>query len=556
MPNSNPSYSSRNWRYSRMLFVALLSSTLAFSFISDADAAGVIGRPNIVIVMVDDMGFSDLGCYGSEIQTPNIDKLAQEGLRFTQFYNTARCCPTRAALLTGLYSHQAGIGHMTANFGIPSYQGFLNDRCVTIAEALRPAGYATLMTGKWHVGSAPSHWPLARGFDRYFGTPSGGGVYFKGSLKIRKSVFFVEGNDRVELPDDFYVTEAFTDYAMRFVDEAVAAEKPFFLYLAHIAPHWPLQAKPEDIRHYAGRYDQGWDKIRDQRFRRQQELGLFDRTCRISPRDPQAVAWDMLSLEQRQDLSHRMSVYAAQIDCIDQHMGRLIAKLRQLNVWNNTLLLFLSDNGCSAEGGPGGFSRGAKDAPIGTAESYASVGLEWANSADTPLRKFKMSTYEGGISTPLIAHWPNGIHRAGEWEREPGHVVDLLPTCLDVAGGTYPRERNGKPTLPLVGKSLRPAFDGEPIDREALFWEHQGNRAVRRGRWKMVAPNNQPWELYDLESDRTELRNLADQHRELVEQLTRRWQDWAEKSGVQPWPVKRVKKRAKKNKVKNSHSSR
>jgi arylsulfatase A-like enzyme len=490
------------------------------------------------------MGYSDLGCYGGEIETPQLNRLAAGGVRFTQFYNTARCCPTRAALLTGVYQHQAGIGHMTGNYGVPSYQGYLNDRTVTIAEALRPAGYATLMTGKWHVGSQPEHWPLQRGFDRYWGTPSGGGVYFKDTLKVRTNVFFTDGNQRIEAPEDLYVTDTFTDHALRFIDEAVAMDKPFFLYLAHIAPHWPLQAKPKDIEKYRGRYDVGWDVIREARYRKQLELGIVDPAWKLSPRDPQAQPWKSLDEAKREDLAHRMSIYAAQVDCIDQNIGRLIERLKERGVFDNTLILFLSDNGCSAEGGPGGFSRGKKGVPIGQAESYASLGLQWANVCDTPYRKFKMDTREGGIATPLIAHWPAGIERRGALEPTPGHVIDLLPTCLDVAGATYPDERGGKQTIPPEGRSLKPALNGSPVERDdAIYWEHQGNRAVRVGDWKLVAPHKQPWALYNLKRDRTELHDPARQQPERVKQLSAKWDAWAARVGVQPWPVKRSKQK-------------
>jgi len=500
-------------------------------------------RPNIIIVMADDMGYSDLGCYGGEIETPNLDRLAANGLRFTQFYNTARCCPTRAALLTGLYQHQAGIGHMTGDFGVPSYQGYLNDRCLTIAEALKPAGYRCLMTGKWHVGSKPGHWPLDRGFDRYFGTPSGGGVYFKDTLKIRTNVFFTLGNERIETPDDLYVTETFTDYAIQFIKEAAGGKEPFFLYLAHIAPHWPLQARPAEIEKYKGRYDGGWDEIRRQRYERQLQMGLVPETFEVSPRDPEAKSWESLTAAERNDLSHRMSVYAAQVDTIDRNIGRLIETLEAQHLLDNTLLMFLSDNGCSAEGGPGGFSRGEKGAPIGTATSYASVGLEWANVSDTPFRQFKMNTHEGGISTPLIVHWPAKVKRRGEFEQQVGHVIDLLPTCLDVAGATYPAERKGKPTIPPAGTSLLPAFLGGLSQSRTLFWEHQGNKAVRSGDWKLVSDHQGNWELYNLQQDRTELHDLAAGEPQRANQLRDAWENWAEESGVQPWPVKKQQSR-------------
>ncbi|MBI1247888.1 sulfatase-like hydrolase/transferase [bacterium] len=494
-------------------------------------------KPNIVLMMADDMGFSDIGCYGGEFETPNLDALANGGLRFTQFYNTARCCPTRAALMTGLYQHQAGVGHMTANYGVPSYQGYLNHKCVTIAEVLRPAGYTTLMVGKWHVGSEPDQWPTKRGFDRYFGTPSGGGVYFKDTLKIRNTVFFVENDTRVEVPDDFYCTDDFTDYAIDFVDEAVnKTKKPFFLYFAHIAVHWPLQAKPEDIAQQEGRHDQGWDAVREARFARQTEMGLFPEGTKLSPRDEQAKAWDAMPEKAKKDLAHRREIYGAQVQCLDQNVGRLVAKLKELGQFDNTLFLFLSDNGCSAEGGPGGFSRGKPNAPIGTGLSYASVGLEWANASDTPFRKFKIDTREGGISTPLIAHWPKGINLPNGKSRlvnAPGHVIDILPTLAEVGGATYPTEFEGNKIIPTEGQSFAAQFakptEVKPRD---LFWEHQGNEAVRRGDWKAVRINRGPWSLYNLKEDRTETNNLNKTYPEKTKELAAAWHAWADRCGV------------------------
>ncbi|TVS12384.1 MAG: arylsulfatase [Planctomycetaceae bacterium] len=505
---------------------------------ADAVAQQTSGRsvPNIVVIMADDLGFSDIGCYGAEIETPHLDALAANGLRFTNFYNAARCCPTRAALLTGLYPHQAGIGHMTRDDGLPGYRGFLNDRCVTLAEVLREAGYATLTTGKWHVGSAPGQWPLDRGFDRFWGVPSGGGIYFKDALQIRKEVFFVEDDQRVEAPDDLYVTDTFTDYALAFIEQTVLRDqKPFFLYLAHIAPHWPLQAKPEDIAKYQGRYAAGWDAVRAARFQRQVQMGIVPPDTVISPRDPQAGAWADTPADVQRDLAHRMEIYAAQIDSIDQNVGRLLEKLETLQQLDNTLILFLSDNGCSAEGGPGGFSRGLPDAPLGTGLSYASAGLEWANVSDTPFRKFKMDTYEGGIVTPLVVHWPAGIAARGELRHQMGHVIDLMPTFAELAGVAYPETFGDQTLLPVEGISLVPAFDNRPLDRDGLFWEHQGNKAVRIGDWKAVQPGNGPWELYDLGNDRTERIDLADQHPKRLEELTHRWQVWAEHCGVWEW---------------------
>jgi len=499
------------------------------------------GPPNIVVILADDMGWSDLGCYGGEIATPHLDALAAGGVRFTQFYNTARCCPTRAALLTGLYSHQAGIGHMTGNYGLPSYQGFLNDRCLTLGEALRPAGYATLAVGKWHVGSKPGQWPLDRGFDRFWGTPSGGGVYFKDTLQIRNEVFFVDGAETIEPPDDLYVTDNFTDRAIDFVAEAATKTKrPFFLYCAHIAPHWPLQAKPADIAKYAGHYDAGWDVVRERRFARQRESGLIPSSTDLSLRDPQARAWNDLSEAERRAAARRMEIYAAQIDCIDQNVGRLTAKLKALGQWENTLVLFLSDNGCSAEGGPGGFSRGRQDAPLGTGLSYASVGLEWANAADTPFRKFKIDTHEGGIATPLIAHWPAAV-APGRLIHRPGHVIDLMPTLLDVAGATYASQRADVATIPPEGRSWKPELLGKQATADdsdslrPLFWEHEGNKAVRRGDWKALARGRADWELYNLADDRTETVDLANRHPEKTAELAALWRAWAERCGVVEW---------------------
>jgi arylsulfatase A-like enzyme len=517
-----------------VLALATVAAWLAVS--PDVPGAESHRAPNIVVILADDMGYSDLGCYGSEIRTPHLDALAAGGLRFTQFTNSTRCCPTRAALLTGLYPHQAGIGHMVGNDGIPSYQGYLNEHCVTLAEVLRQAGYTTLATGKWHVGSAPGHWPLDRGFDRFWGTPSGGGVYFKEALQIRKEVFFVADDQRIEPPEDLYVTDTFTDQALAFIEQAVVRNKqPFFLYLAHIAPHWPLQAKPEDIRKYQSRYDIGWDAVRQERFRRQIELGIVPADGVLSPRDPQAAAWAETPADVQRDLAHRMEIYAAQIDSIDQNVGRLVAKLRDLDQFDNTLILFLSDNGCSAEGGPGGFSRGMPDAPLGTGLSYASAGLEWANVSDTPFRKYKMDTYEGGIATPLVVHWPAGIAARGELRHQPSHVIDLMPTFVELAGAKYPAEFGGYPILPQEGVSLVPAFRDEPLERDGLFWEHQGNKAVRIGDWKAVQPHGGAWELYNLANDRTELNDLADKQPEKLQQLVDRWQAWADRCGVWEW---------------------
>ena len=490
-------------------------------------------KPNIIVILVDDMGFSDLGCYGSEIETPHLDSLAGNGLRFTNFHNTSRCCPTRASLLTGLYSHQAGIGHMTDPQPFPGYRGKLNRRCITLAEAVKTAGYATLMTGKWHVGTGKDQESLDRGFDRFWGTPSGGGVYFKEALQIRKDLAFKSGREVIDPPDDMYVTDDFTDRSLDFIDEAVTkTKKPFFLYLAHIAPHWPLQAKPEDISKYEGGYDIGWDAVRERRFAKQKEMGIVPANAELSARDPHAKAWADMPEDKRKDLAHRMAVYAAQVDCIDQNVGKLIAKLKELGQFDNTLILFLSDNGCSSEGDAGGFSRGKKGAPIGSPESYASLGLEWANASDTPFRKFKADTYEGGTATPLIAHWPAGISEKGKLRHQAGHVIDIMPTLVELSGADYPEKAGGKAINPMEGSSLVPVFKTDSTTPRDLFWEHGGNKAVRRGDWKAVTRTDKPWQLYNLAADPTETNDLAKAEPEKASELAALWKTWAKRCDV------------------------
>lgn len=518
----------------------LIALLLILNYCCAGAAVAAADRPNIVLIMADDMGFSDLGCYGGEIDTPNLDRLADGGLRFTQFYNTGRCCPTRASLLTGLYSHQAGIGHMTGDYGLPSYQGRLNEQCVTIAEALKPAGYQTLATGKWHVGGDRPNWPLQRGFDRYFGTPDGGGFYFPEALQFRKLRLF-SGNEPIDPGDGWYVTDLFTDRAVDFLNEASQQEAPFFLYFAHIAPHWPLQAREEDVQKYLGRYSEGWEAVRRARFERQQALGLADESWTLSEPDPQAPEWKSLFQEKQAEMDRRMAVYAAQIEVLDRSVGRIVETLEQFDQLDNTLILFLSDNGCSAEGGPLGFDRGEKDAPIGSPDSYSSAGLAWANACNTPFRKYKIFTHEGGVASPLIAHWPNGIAVKGEFRHQVGHVIDLMPTILDVSQADYPEQLGGNLRKPLEGISLVSTFGENTPAPRTLFWEHEGNRAVRQGDLKLVAAHKQPWRLHDLSHDRVEQHDLTSEYPEKAAALKQAWDEWAARAGVEPWPVKKKK---------------
>lgn len=503
------------------------------------------GKPNIVLIMADDMGYSDIGCYGGEVNTPNLDRLAAGGLRFTQFYNAARCCPTRASLLTGLYPHQAGIGHMVGNRGYPAYQGYLNDRCITIAEALKTAGYRTLMSGKWHVGENQPHWPINRGFDKYYGIISGGANYFditKAKADGVKRIMAVDDKAFVPTPGRFYMTDAFSENAVKFIDTYGRMKEPFFLYLAYTAPHWPLHAWPDDIAKYKGKYLKGWDNLREQRYRRMIKMGLISSKWKMSPRDNTTWPWDDEKNKELLDL--KMAVYAAQIERMDYGIGRVLDKIKEVGAAENTLVMFLSDNGGCAEGGPVGFDNRKNGLPPGGVDSYMSYGLSWANASNTPFRRFKHWVHEGGIATPLIAYWPAVIKNAGSFTHQPGHIIDIMATCLDVAGIRYPKTFKGKELIPLEGKSLLAIFKGKQRDgHEAIYWEHEGNRAVRQGKWKLVAAHNDPWELYDLEADRTELNNLAAQYPQKVEQLKAMYETWAKRCDVLPWPIKASKRK-------------
>ena len=526
----------------RSFFQSIGGAALAGCAVSRERAA--IERPNIVIIMADDMGFSDIGSYGGEISTPNLDALAANGLRFREFYNAGRCCPTRASLLTGVYSHQAGVGHMVGDLGSPSYQGHLNDRCVTIAEVLREAGYATLMSGKWHVGESRPHWPLDRGFDEYFGLISGGSNYFK----LDSARQMASGNDPWVPPDDgsFYMTDAFTDNAVRFLEEQGGKPDPFFLYLAYTAPHWPLHAKPEDIAKYKGRYDGGWEALREERFARQAETGIRSGSWALSPRDRDVPSWD--EAQDKALWARRMEVYAAMIDCLDQGVGRVVQAIRDLGKLDNTLILFLSDNGgchesANIEQGTPRNTWADPNAMPGGPDSFDGYDRPWANASNTPLRMFKSWVHEGGISSPLICHWPAGIRvPSGSVTDAPGHVIDLMATCVDLAGARYPSERDGKAIIPLEGESLRPVFEtGERAGHQAIFWEHQGNRAVRMGRWKLVSkrvPSSRaagPWELYDIAADRAELRDLSSEMPGKVSGMESAWLRWGARVGWVPF---------------------
>ncbi|MBL4884381.1 MAG: arylsulfatase [Planctomycetaceae bacterium] len=530
-------------------------------------------RPNIVVILCDDMGFSDIGCYGGEAETPNLDRLAAGGLRFTQFYNTGRCCPTRACLLTGLYPHQAGVGHMMEDKGLDGYRGELNRHSMTIAEVLRGSGYATFMAGKWHItkqtkpNGSKQNWPIQRGFDRFYGTIHGAGSFFDPNSLTRGNTQISPFADSEYQPEQYYYTDAISDHATRFIKEHQTSNRnqdPFFLYVAYTAAHWPMHALEKDIKKYRGRFDEGYESLRKKRLQRLVKSGLID------------PAWEMATgVGSWKDVKNRewelrcMEVYAAMIDNMDQGIGRIIDSLEQSGELENTLILFMQDNGgCAEQLGRRSrnnlvnrsarptlepmlaqtlqrdmIPRQSRDGyPVlmgpgvmpGPADTYIAYGEKWANVSNTPFREYKHWVHEGGIATPLIAHWPATIKRAGRLEKQPSHLIDIMASCVDFAGADYPAEFAGEKIQPLEGLSLRPAFENKKLAREAIYWEHEGNRAVRVGDWKLVSKYKQPWELYDMKLDRTELHNLIDQKPELAKNLTDRWDQWAKRANVLP----------------------
>lgn len=498
-------------------------------------------KPNIILILADDMGYSDIGSYGGEVQTPNLDLLAREGLRYRQFYNAARCCPTRASLMSGLYPHQAGMGWMAAaDLGTPAYQDDLNKECVTIAEVLKTAGYSTFMTGKWHLtnerkidGMVTDSWPHQRGFDRYFGIIPGGANYFTPVL--------YSNNHKYKAPDNFYLTNAISDSSVKFIDEHLAAKKdqPFFLYLAYTSPHWPLHALKAEIDKYRDVYKKGWDALRKERFERQKALGLVPATAILSPRDSTVPAWDKLSEEQKQDMSMRMAVYAAQIDIMDQGIGRVVNELKEKGQLENTLIFFLSDNGACAEY----ISSGKSKVVDGSAETFESYRQDWANLSSTPFKEYKHYTYEGGIATPLIVHWPKGINPKldNSFVTGYGHITDIMATCVEVANAKYPTVYEGHKITPMQGKSLVPHFSGNPNNRNKVYWEHEANIALRDGKWKMVAktPQGEKFDkktihLYDMEADPTEMNDLGAKFPARLNTMYADWLKWAKSIGAFP----------------------
>ncbi len=509
-------------------------------------------RPNILLIVADDLGYSDLGCYGGEIETPQLNNLASNGVQLTRFYTTGRCCPSRASILTGLYPHRTGLGHMETDLNEPGYRGRVADDAVNIAQVLQLSGYRTFMSGKWHLGTKD---PTKYGFEEYYGTLASAQTYWDPNRYIR----LPEGHKvRTYNNGEFYGTNVLTDYALDFLREArTTPDKPWFLYLAYNSPHFPLHAPKSDIEKYAETYKVGWDEIRKQRLQKMKRLGILSKKTVLSPRSPyrgwaateSAVnpAWEDVPKDRQVDLARRMAIFAAMVDVMDQNIGRMVFDLKKENELENTLIIFLSDNGACAEWDPYGFDtrtgpsnilyQGDKIETMGGPGTYHSAGSGWANASNTPWRLYKHYNHEGGISSPFLAHWPSGLKRAGKIDNRPGHLVDLMPTVLEAAGVNYPNEFKGLKTIPMAGISILPLLNGNSVKKRILYFEHEGNRAVGDGKWKLSALKGKEWELYDIENDRTELNNLADKYPAIVKRLDSLWNTWAKENFVTPLPT-------------------
>ncbi len=552
-------------------------------------------RPNIILIMTDDVGYSDISCMGGEAKTPRLDTLAKGGLIFTQFYNTARCCPTRASLLTGLHPHQAGVGYMMVDSGTEGYTGDLSKNSVTIAEALVKSGYETYAVGKWHVTKDfenKHNWPQQRGFMHYYGTIDGAANYYNPNALVRGNEFISLANDPKYKPEQYYYTNAIGDNAVMFLKEkdAEGNKKPFFMYVAFTAAHWPIQAPEEEIKPYEGMFDKGWDMLRKEKFEKMRAMGLLDKKWKLSF-DKSVTPWD--DVENKRYETRAMETYAGMITCMDRNVGKIVDYLERTGQLENTVIMYLQDNGACAEihgrkhkeptpipvpegrtlqpfrkdeinmdrytatgnyrtrdGRPIYTGLGVMAGPEDTDVGY---GRGWAYYSDTPYREYKHFIHEGGISTPLIVHWPDGIKAKGERRAQPGQLMDIMATILDVAKTEYPKEYGGNKIIPAPGRSLAPVFERDMLFYERpLYWEHEGNRGIRVGKWKLVFKSEKrawfdipssTWELYDMENDRTETENLAKEHPELVEKLAAQWQHFADTCMVKPWPAWPPKKK-------------
>lgn len=542
----------------RCATLAALTTALLSTIVLGAE------RPNIILILADDLGYSDLGCYGGEINTPNLDSLAAGGVRFTQLYNSARCCPSRASLMTGLYPTQAGIGDFTSDKPNPTrgpgYLGRLSDQCATIAEVLKPSGYGCYYVGKWHMHQETG--PVERGFDEFYGyTRAHSHDQYDASHYIR----LPKGRAKEINPpaQDFYATDAFNDYALEFIKQGQKREKPWFLFLGHSSPHFPIQAPSERADKYDAVYQRGWDVLREERFARMQKLGLASGPhWKLSPRSIVPVdrddiangfpgtenpAWDSLDKDRQLDLARRMAVFAAMVEGVDNGVGKIIDHLKATNSFDNTLILFLSDNGACYEWGPFGFDgesrkginklhQGDELRKIGGRGTDHSYGSAWANLGNTPFRLYKHFTHEGGISTPFIAHWPNGLGKRDHWVHDPAHLMDIMPTLIDVTGAHYPATLNGHTITPMEGTSLLPAMRGGALPMRTIGFDHQDAHALRQGDWKAVYSKRMPhelkWELYNLAEDRCELNDLAEKFPERIKQMSSEWEAWARRVKV------------------------
>lgn len=514
--------------------------------LSAAPCLNAAEKPNILYILADDLGFSDLGCFGGEIETPVLDSLAEGGVRLTQFYNTGRCCPSRAAILTGQYPHRVGLGHMTTNdLGRPGYRGVVSSKAQTIAQVLKPAGYRSFIAGKWHLGTPD---PTGNGFEEFYGTLVSAKRFFDSDHLVR----FPEGRQARQYPEgEFYATDAVTDHALDFLKLArETPDQPWFLYLAYHAPHFPLHAPKQDIDKYADRYHGGWDQLRNERLERMKEMGIVAADTRLTPRSTWQnygetktgtnPAWDDLPEVRRLDLARRMAIFAAMVDRMDAQLGRVIEDLKAAGEFGNTLIVFTSDNGACFEWDPFGFDIKSSNENIlhigdmldemGTPGTFHSVGSGWANAGNTPWRMYKHFVHEGGIASPGIVHWPDGLRvKAGTIIHDPSHIIDLLPTAIAVSGAEYIG------TLSLPGVDLINQLNNGGAER-TLFFEHQGHRAVREGNWKLVAFDDKPWELYDFSVDRAELNDLSKTHPEKVKIMEAAWDKWGEENNVTPLP--------------------
>ena len=509
-----------------------------------------------MILLADDMGFSDIGCFGSEINTPNLDSMARKGLRYNHMYNNARCCPSRASLLTGLYPHQAGIGLMVENLGIREYQGYLNDHCLTLAEGMKLAGYRTGMIGKWHVGGGYGQdrkrlemagqegypTPMQRGFDYFYGTLEGAGNYYN-------PVTLMENGKWIDLKpeDDFYYTEKIGEKACETIDRFAEGEEPFFLFVSFNAPHWPLHAREKDIAKYEGKYLAGWEETRKKRYQKQLEMGIVDDIWDLSPHDAEVPDWEQVEDREWEDI--KMAVYAAQIDAMDQAIGKILERLRRWNMEEDTFLLFTSDNGGCAEELPadGWIMNFAQEKTLegsrveignrsrrrpGKEDTYMSYGLPWANVSNAPFRLYKHWIHEGGISAPCVIQWGTRITNPGRIVKSPIHFVDVFPTLLELAGASYPKEYQGRKLFSLPGESFVSSMNASWERKKPVFWEHEGNCGARMGKYKLVRFYPKAYELYDMEKDRTELNDVSELYPEIKKELQEAYENWAKETGV------------------------